>query len=254
MSRTIHEFREPARFVTGTVGQPGDRTFFIQVTADPRTVSVQLEKQQLLILADRLGFLLDEVQRRFGTQIPPATGEVRDTSPLATPIDTEFRVGTMGLGWDADGGCVVVELLAATDQPLDESVILDDSDNGPDTVRVYLAPDAAREFTARSMRVIAAGRPPCPLCAYPLDPSGHLCVRTNGYRRGTAISEGEEFITPETFASLGRMMPGFDASFSVDDAGRVHGPWEVPGSAPDQTERDQTGPDQTEPGDDPTEQ
>jgi uncharacterized repeat protein (TIGR03847 family) len=90
----------------------------------------------------------------------------------------------MGLGWDAEAHSVVVELLAVSDTEYDASVILDDSEDGPDAVRVFLSPDSARQFATRSRLVISAGRPPCPLCDEPLDPAGHLCVRSNGYRRG----------------------------------------------------------------------
>ncbi|MFD6856840.1 DUF3090 domain-containing protein [Rhodococcus sp. NPDC060086] len=181
MSRAIHVFRTPDRFVAGTVGEPGDRVFYLQAVHDSRVVSVILEKQQVQILADRMGLLLEEVHRRFGTTLPEAADV--DTSPLETPIDAEFRVGTMGLGWDADSGAVVVELLAVTETELDESVVLDDTEEGPDAVRVFLTPIQARSFATRTEMVISAGRAPCPLCGEPIGGEGHICVRTNGYLR-----------------------------------------------------------------------
>ncbi len=194
MPRAIHVFRTPDRFVAGTVGEPGDRSFYLQAVHDARVVSVALEKQQVQVLADRVGLLLDEVARRFGTEVPPEEADPSDVDPLVMPVDAEFRVGTMGLGWDADAGAVVVELLAITETEIDESGVLDDTDEGPDAVRVFLSPEQAREFAARSERVIAAGRPPCPLCGEPLAPGGHMCVRTNGYRRGTVLgSDTTEF-------------------------------------------------------------
>ena len=186
MARAIHVFRTPDRFVAGTVGQPGNRTFYLQAVHDKRVVSVILEKQQVAVLAERIAALLLEINRRFGTPIPPETGEVEDLSPLVTPVDAEFRVGTMGLGWDSEAQTVVVELLAVSDTEFDASVVLDDAEEGPDAVRVFLTPESARQFATRSNRVISAGRPPCPLCDEPLDPEGHICVRTNGYRRGAA--------------------------------------------------------------------
>lgn len=183
MSRAIHVFRTPDRFVAGTVGQPGNRTFYLQAVHDNRVVSVLCEKQQVAVLAERIGALLIEINRRFGTPLPPES-EVADLSPLVMPVDAEFRVGTMGLGWDAEAESVVVELLAVSDTEFDASVILDDAEEGPDAVRVFLSPESARQFADRSQRVISAGRPPCPLCDEPLDPEGHLCVRTNGYLRG----------------------------------------------------------------------
>jgi uncharacterized repeat protein (TIGR03847 family) len=183
MTRAIHVFRTPDRFVAGTVGEPGNRTFYLQAVHDARVVSVVLEKQQVAVLAERISALLIEVNRRFGTPLPPETGAVTDLSPLVTPVDAEFRVGTMGLGWDSDAQTVVVELLAVSDTEFDASVVLDDADDGPDAVRVFLTPESAREFANRSERVLSAGRPPCPLCDEPLDPQGHICVRTNGYLR-----------------------------------------------------------------------
>ncbi len=189
MARVIHVFRQPDRFVAGTVGEPGERTFYLQATEDLRTVSVQLEKQQVSVLAERVGALLDEVQRRFDAELPEETPEdLVDTDPLEVPVEEEFRVGTMGLGWDAETQAVVVELLAVTEEEIDESVVLDDTEEGPDAVRVFLSPERARAFAERAERVINAGRKPCPLCAEPLDPEGHICPRQNGYRR--SIEEG----------------------------------------------------------------
>jgi uncharacterized repeat protein (TIGR03847 family) len=95
----------------------------------------------------------------------------------------------MGLGWDADSGAVVVELLAITEGEVDETVVLDDTEEGPDAVRVFLTPVAARAFSERADRVVNAGRKPCPLCAEPLDPAGHICPRQNGYRRDVDVTE-----------------------------------------------------------------
>jgi len=182
MARAIHVFRTPDRFVAGTVGQPGNRTFYLQAVHDKRVISVVLEKQQVAVLAERIAALLLKINRRFGTPIPPDTGEVEDLSPLVTPVDAEFRVGTMGLGWDSEAQTIVVELLAVSDTEFDASVVLDDAEDGPDALRVFLSLAAARDFARHAEQVVAAGRPPCPLCGNPLDPSGHVCPRQNGHR------------------------------------------------------------------------
>src|SRR6202000_17197 len=192
MSRAIHVFRSPDRFVAGTVGQPGNRTFYLQAVHDSRVVSVVLEKQQVAVLAERIGALLLEVNRRFGTPVPPETAEVEDLSPLIMPVDAEFRVGTMGLGWNSEAQTVVVELLPVSDTGVDASVALDDTEEGPDAVRLFFPPESAREFPTRSNRVISAGRPPCPLCDEPLDPEGHVCARANGYKRGALLGPDDE--------------------------------------------------------------
>ncbi|MGY1835940.1 DUF3090 family protein [Blastococcus sp. SYSU DS0510] len=183
MPRQVHLFDRPSRFVAGTVGQPGDRTFYLQASDDSgRTVSVALEKTQVQVLAERMNDLLDEVAGRVGTVIPPEA-DVDDLEPLTAPVDEEFRVAAMGLAWDGTEEAVVVEAVAAGEEPIEEDAILSDSEEGPDALRVTITPMAARAFIARARRVVAAGRPSCPLCSLPLDPVGHVCPRQNGYRR-----------------------------------------------------------------------
>ncbi len=183
MPRQVHLFERPTRFVAGTVGQPGDRTFYLQASDETgRTVSVALEKTQVQVLADRMNELLDEVAGRANAVIPEVA-DVDDLEPRTAPVDEEFRVAAMGLAWDGSAEAVVVEAVAAGEEPIDEDAILSDSDEGPDALRVTITPMAARAFVARARRVVAAGRPPCPLCSLPLDPAGHVCPRQNGYRR-----------------------------------------------------------------------
>jgi uncharacterized repeat protein (TIGR03847 family) len=190
MARVIHVFRQPDRFVAGTVGEPGDRTFYLQASEDVRTISVTIEKQQVAVLAERLSSLLEEVAARFGAEVPQEVpDDLVDSEPLKVPVEEEFRVGTMGLGWDAETRAVVIELLAVTEGEVDETVVLDDTEDGPDAVRVFLDPVTAKAFADRADRVVNAGRKPCPLCGEPLDPAGHICPRQNGYRRESDLTE-----------------------------------------------------------------
>jgi uncharacterized repeat protein (TIGR03847 family) len=184
MPRQVHLFHRPDRFIAGTVGQPGERTFYLQASGEGRTVSVALEKVQVRLLADRLEELLGEVQRRLGVAAPEPAED--DNEALDMPVDEEFRVGAMGLAWDGEAELVVVEAQAAGDEPADESTILEDVEDGPDVLRVRITSAEARAFVKRARRLISAGRPPCPLCGLPLDASGHVCPRQNGYRRGSA--------------------------------------------------------------------
>jgi uncharacterized repeat protein (TIGR03847 family) len=194
MTHQVHAFEPPERFVAGTVGEPGDRTFFLQARGGGRVVSVALEKVQVSLLAEKLEELLTEASRRFGVELPDAPVlAVHDNEPLDTPVDEEFRVGTLGLAFDVDSTTVVIEAieagegdaevdLGAEDDP-DDDEDEDEPDDDLDRLRVRLTPEATREFIDRARRVVAAGRPPCPLCGQPLDPAGHLCPRHNGYHR-----------------------------------------------------------------------
>ena len=181
MSRQIFLFDRPERFVAGTVGEPGERTFFLQASDATRVVTVVVEKQQVTVLADRLEQLLDDIVARTGTALPAAD---LDQDALAQPIDEEFRVNAMALAWDGDAGLVVIEAQAPTEDVEEaERTLLEDVDDGPDALRVRIEPARARAFVERARRVVAAGRRPCPLCGQPLDPAGHVCPRLNGYHR-----------------------------------------------------------------------
>ncbi len=183
MPRQVFLYDPPDRFVAGTVGLPGRRTFFLQASAGPRVTSVSLEKTQVAALAERMDELLDEVVRRTGGNAPVpamAPAEAADTAPLDVPVEEEFRVGTMALAWDGEEQRMIVEaqalveLDAESDEDLAEAEerLLQDEENAQ-----------ARAFAKRALDVVNAGRPPCPLCSLPLDPEGHVCPRQNGYRR-----------------------------------------------------------------------
>lgn len=167
----ISDFDPPERFVAGTVGPPGGRTFFLQARGGGRLVSVSIEKVQVSILADRISDLLDTVA---GPEASDAVAEHHaDTEALETPIEDEFRVDTVSLAWDEDQTRIIIE---CHDRDPEEAV-------PADTVRVVLDPTLARAFARRCQALVAAGRPPCPFCGQPLDTDGHICPRSNGYKR-----------------------------------------------------------------------
>ncbi len=185
MPREIFEYDPPERFVAGTVGEPGQRTFFLQARGEGRTTSVALEKAQVTVLAERIEALLDEVLRRSGGEsaVPAMSpADMEDSAPLDAPIEEEFRVGTMALAWDESDERMVIEAQAMVEGE-DESSLIDEEEDGPPLLRVRLPGAGARAFVRRALAVVAAGRPPCPFCGGPLDPSGHVCPRANGYRR-----------------------------------------------------------------------
>lgn len=170
----------PDRFVAGTVGQPGDRSFFLQARAGRRITSVGLEKFQVSLLAERLEELLDEVLRQGDAEtVVPAVApvELQDDEPLEQPIEEEFRVGTMALAWDSEDKRVVIEAQEVTEGEEEE----EPEDPAAGVLRVRITAGQARAFAQRAMKIVAAGRPPCPLCGLPLDAQGHVCPRQNGH-------------------------------------------------------------------------
>lgn len=181
MARNVTDHGTPTRFVAGTIGMPGDRTFYLQSRSGIDVVTVVLEKQQVALLAEKLNELLDEVGK-VDPKVAATPPGADDLDPLETPVMEAFIVGAFGIGWDTTSRRVVVEIHAA-DEEAEVPDIGDDEAEGPDCLRVWLSVESAREFTRRSIALVAAGRPPCPFCHLPLDPAGHICPRANGYRR-----------------------------------------------------------------------
>ena len=185
MARVVHSYDDPDRFVAGTVGEPGARTFFLQARAGARLTSVACEKEQVMALAERLDVMLDEVARRFDRE-PATQAAIDDTDPLEQPIEEEFRAGTMTLSWDPDDARVVIEVFPFTEAAVVAPDQVDEDFEEPEPDEIFLVrldAGSARAFVKRAERVVEAGRPTCPFCGGPVDPDGHLCVRANGFRR-----------------------------------------------------------------------
>lgn len=193
MAPLVHRFDPPERFIAGTVGQPGQRTFFLQARAGARVTSVALEKQQVQILGERVDELLDELMGAGGVAavIPALTPlDQVDNAPLEQPIVEEFRAGTITLSWDGEDERIVIEVfpVVEVEDPIeaDEEELVDLPIEEPEPEELFivrLTPVLARVFATRAASVVQAGRPSCQFCGGPVDPAGHLCPRANGYRR-----------------------------------------------------------------------
>jgi uncharacterized repeat protein (TIGR03847 family) len=167
-----HVFSQPERFVTGTVGEPGERAFYIQLRSGSRLFSVAVEKAQVQAITARIDVMVAEIRKSN----PLLTIEkfAKDDAPLESPVDTEFQIGAMSLAWDDEQQLICIELYE-----LEE----DEEDAEGEVVEVNISVGMAAAFSIRSKAVVNAGRIPCPFCGIPIDPRGHLCPRANGYRR-----------------------------------------------------------------------
>lgn len=166
-----HEFTRPERFVAGTVGEPGERAFYLQIRTSLRLFSVAVEKAQVQAITARLDVMIAEIRKSN----PLLTIEKfpTDVAPLDSPVAAEFKIGAMALAWDEERKLISLELYELEDE----------EDSEGEVVEVNITIGTAAAFSARSKAVINAGRLPCPFCGIPIDPRGHLCPRANGYRR-----------------------------------------------------------------------
>lgn len=160
------ELSDVGRVTVGTVGVPGQRTFYLQAREGDRLISLKLEKQQVAALAQLLGELLSDL---------PAAGALPTDLELEEPVLAEWAVGAMQLAYDSASDRIVVMA--------EEATVAEEGGEAPDGAigRLALSRPQAAAIVGRAEELVTSGRPPCPLCGYPLDPAGHSCPRTNGH-------------------------------------------------------------------------
>ena len=159
------------RFIAGTVGEPGERAFFIQARNGARLITVALEKTQVGALAERLEFVVNDLKKSGFS--PVGNRAVRDDGPLEQPIESEFDVGAISIAWDGDSKVMGIEFFEISTEGSGTNLSL----------KVSIDLGMCDAFVQRSRALLGAGRIPCPFCGIPIDPHGHLCPRANGYRR-----------------------------------------------------------------------
>ena len=166
----FYEFDDVDAFNAGTVGRPGDRTFFLQIRADGDVVVVKCEKQQAAAVAQYL--------RRVLSDLPPAEDRpISGVVELPEPLDPAFILGPIGLGYDRGSDRVLVQLEEVGEVDEDGEKV-DDGDNRGH-VRLYLTRGQATAFCDHAEKIVEAGRPDCQWCGNPIDPDGHACPRMN---------------------------------------------------------------------------
>ena len=173
----------PDRFVAGAVGQPGERIFYLQATASGRVTSVALEKFQVSLLAERIDELLDEVLRRTGGSPrypPPRPPRWRTTRRSTCPC---WRTsGSARSRWPGTATAAWSSSRRRRNRTTRSSRW---PTRSPPTGRACCGCGSRRGracLRPACRQIVAAGRPPCPLCGLPLDTDGHICPRQNGHR------------------------------------------------------------------------
>ena len=183
MPGRVFLFEQPDRFVALAIGEPGSRAFFLQAGQGRVVVTLGLEKIQVAALAEKIDELLEAVNGSSDADLDRNA----HLSEGVEPMVELFRIGSMALGWDADDEALVVEARSAREGDEDDEDENDEErDAGSaeaeavDMLRVRLTTAQALQFARAAAALVIAGRPACPFCGQPLDPSGHFCPRTIG--------------------------------------------------------------------------
>jgi uncharacterized repeat protein (TIGR03847 family) len=173
-----HELDPVTRLTADAVGEPGSRTFLLQAASGLRQVTLLVEKDQVRMLAERVIAWLPEL----AAEKPEDPAEVRAAEAgdlrLNEPVEPDFRVGQLALTYDRDRDRVMLvasELLPQGDE-------LESAEREAKEVRLWVTRPQLRVMARHGAQVVRQGRPPCPLCGNPLDPTGHVCPAQNGHR------------------------------------------------------------------------
>lgn len=178
-----YDLPSPGRVTVGAIGPPGKRVFYLQARQGELLVSLKLEKEQVLLLAGGLSEVLADLASPVNT---PNEGELE----LEEPVEAEWTVGSMQLGYDASSDRIVlVARELGTDDDTEDEVeevgaalgAEESSEGEGGELRVLLTREQAAGVIEHGKRLLRRGRPPCPLCGYPLE-EGHSCPKTNGHR------------------------------------------------------------------------
>ena len=159
---------------TDAIGPPGKRVFYLQGWQGNRSVTLIVEKFQIQSLAVGVEQFLAELAQKY-PELADASAEYREENMhIHPPVDPQFRVGELGLGYDADTDMVV--LIAR------QAVPEDGSEEDVDVVRYWCTRDQLRALSQWGLKVAERGRPICPQCGQPMDPEGHFCPKRNGHK------------------------------------------------------------------------
>ena len=160
-------------FTAGTIGPPGARVFYLQAAAGGQVVTLRLEKAQVAALAGYLAEMLADLPT-------PAPEEIPDAAELAEPAVAEWVVGQLGVAFDESRDRLVIRADELVDEPEGAEPGMEAPEGG--SARFALTRPQVAAFVVHAAELVVAGRPPCPLCRRPLDPEGHVCVKTNGHK------------------------------------------------------------------------
>ena len=164
------ELNPVTNLTIGTIGLPGKRTFYLQGSRGIQVVSLIIEKEQALMLANSLDSLLEELEQRYPRDTRETQEPVWRDMRLREPVEDYFRVGNMGVGYNED-----------TDQVVLVAYELVEEDEDPQVVSYWATRAQIQALIQHAIDVVKAGRPICGNCGQPIDPDGHFCPNRNGH-------------------------------------------------------------------------
>ncbi|MDH4112880.1 MAG: DUF3090 family protein [Actinomycetota bacterium] len=164
------------RITAGTIGEPGQRTFFLQARSGGELVTIVVEKQQVQLLSASILELLADLELETG--VGPSDDELR----LEEPIDPMFRAGKLSIGYDDGRELFVLEIEEFIPEVEGEEA-LTAPEGEPDNVQLAATREQMFALSRYAAAVVERGRPTCQFCGNPIDTGGHACPAMNGHSK-----------------------------------------------------------------------
>lgn len=168
MARHI-ELNPVSHLTIGTLGPPGQRTFYLQGSQGSQTISLIIEKEQAAMLANSFESLIAELAEKQPLDTREAQEPIWRDMRLREPVEALFRVGNIGLGYDEESNRIVLVAYELVDE------------EEPNVVSFWTSRDQVQALAKHAKEVVKAGRPICGNCGAPIDPDGHFCPQRNGH-------------------------------------------------------------------------
>lgn len=168
------EFEHLDKVTAGAVGEPGQRTFYIQAREGDRTVTILVEKEQVELLATSILEILATVGRETGE------GPPEEALELEPPLEPLWRAGRLSIGYAEERDRMVLELQEYVEEAEEDEPREDLPE--PARVRLWASREQMLALSRHGAAVAARGRPRCRFCGNPIDPEGHTCPAMNGHR------------------------------------------------------------------------
>jgi uncharacterized repeat protein (TIGR03847 family) len=157
------------RITTNAVGQPGQRVFYLQARRGREVVSLLAEKEQVRALAQAIEKLMEELSEKNPLLSTSDDMLLVSDMSLEEPIEPQFRIAQMGIGYDAERDMIILIVQGVRDE---------EGSDAP-TARFGASRQQMRALSAHASSVVARGRRICGNCGRPIDPSGHFCPQMN---------------------------------------------------------------------------
>jgi uncharacterized repeat protein (TIGR03847 family) len=174
------------RITAGAVGEPGERTFFLQAREGDRSITILVEKEQVELLGTSILEILATVGRETG-EGPPS-----DELGLEPPLEPLWRAGRLSIGYAEERDLMLLEIEELVEPEDGEDEAPDEEAGGaprietngpePDRVRLWATREQMLALARHGAAVAERGRPKCRYCGNPIDPQGHMCPAMNGHR------------------------------------------------------------------------